>query len=146
MLSHYHQNFWTKWNLIHLCIFSFTLLLFFIYPYLYLHVRLFINLFMNSPIFPWSSPGAFAFRGFFNTLLPVFQNNIFLIIYSVIHYQGFYFSEFLVLKYLKKNRNTNTTGSSMSNSIHLTVSTLCVDTQQVLFHYIYIYIYVTQLA
>ena len=44
----------------------------------------------------------FAFRGFLNILKPVFQNNNFLVIYSVIHYKGFYFAEFLVMKYLKK--------------------------------------------
>ena len=45
--------------------------------------------------------GVFVFRGFLNTLIPVFQNSSFLVIYSVIYCIGFYFSEFLVLKYLK---------------------------------------------
>ena len=48
-----------------------------------------------------SHPGVFAFRGFLSTLIPVFQCSNFVLIYSVIHLQGFYFSKFLVLKYLK---------------------------------------------
>ena len=45
--------------------------------------------------------GVIAFREFLITLLPVFQNNNFLVIYSVIHYEGFYFSDFLVTEFLK---------------------------------------------
>ena len=59
---------------------------------------------MGHPVYA----GVFAFRTFLNTLLPVFQNNNFLVIYSVIHYQDSYFSEILVLKYLKKKPETQT--------------------------------------
>ena len=45
--------------------------------------------------------GVFVIRGFLNTLIPVFYNSYFLVFYSLIHYKDFYFSEFLVLKYLK---------------------------------------------
>ena len=55
----------------------------------------------------WRRAGVFAFRRFLNTLIPVFQNSNFFGIYSVVHYKGFYFSEFLVLKHLK-NPETQT--------------------------------------
>ena len=40
------------------------------------------------------TPGMFAFRGFLNALMPVFQNSNFMLIYLVIHYQDFYILEF----------------------------------------------------
>ena len=56
-------------------------------------------------LFPNS--GVLVFRGFLNTLKAEFQNSNFLLIYSVIHFKDFHFSEFLVLKYLK-NLETQT--------------------------------------
>ena len=44
--------------------------------------------------------GMFAFRGFLTTLIPVFQNNNILLMLSGIRYKGFYYLEFLELKYL----------------------------------------------
>ena len=41
------------------------------------------------------STGVFAFWGFLNTLIPVFENSNFSLIYSEIHFLGAYFSEFL---------------------------------------------------
>ena len=47
-----------------------------------------------------------------------FQNSNLFVIYSVIHYKGFYFSEFLVLKYLKNALLKDTSNAKQKNYVN----------------------------